>query len=64
MRLGYVSVVIDRDQHEEVTEMHDTMELSAENVAELRALWDRMREEAISDSDRHEIDEIFARQMP
>ncbi len=44
--------------------MHDTMELSAENVAELRALWDRMREEAISDSDRHEIDEIFARQMP
>ena len=33
-------------------------------LEELRALWDRMRQEAISDADRHEIDEIFARQMP
>ena len=41
-----------------------TLELSTESVEELRALWDRLREEAISDSDRHEIDEIFARQMP
>ncbi len=41
-----------------------TLELSTESVEELRALWDRMRQEAISDADRHEIDEIFARQMP
>jgi methylphosphotriester-DNA--protein-cysteine methyltransferase len=48
---------------EEVTDM-TTLELSTESVEELTALWDRLREEAISDSDRHEIDEIFARQMP
>ena len=41
-----------------------TLELSAESVEELRALWDRVRQEAISDAYRHEIDEIFARQMP
>jgi hypothetical protein len=30
---------------------------------ELYALWDRLREEAISESDRHEIDAVFARQV-
>jgi len=42
----------------------DTMELSTDTVQEIRALWDQMREDAISPTDRHEIDEIFARQMP
>ena len=42
----------------------DTLELSTDTVQQLRALWDQMRDAAISDADRHEIDEIFARQMP
>jgi hypothetical protein len=42
----------------------DTMELSTDTEQELRALWDQLREDAISEADRHEIDEIFARQMP
>lgn len=41
-----------------------TLEMSPENAEELRALWDRLRLEAISNADRHEIDAIFARQMP
>ncbi len=39
-------------------------EMGPETVEELRALWDRMRVEAISESDRQEIDDIFARQLP
>ncbi len=35
--------------------------LSSEELAEYYALWDRLRGDAISESDRHEIDEIFAR---
>lgn len=38
--------------------------LPPEDVAETIALWDTMRAAAISDSDRHEIDEIFSRQVP
>jgi hypothetical protein len=38
-----------------------TIEREAED---LQALWDRMRAEAISEADRHEIDEIFSRQLP
>jgi len=30
---------------------------------ELYAMWDRLREEAISEADRHEIDAIFSRQV-
>jgi hypothetical protein len=32
-----------------------------EELAEYYALWDRLRAEAISESDRHEIDAVFAR---
>lgn len=39
-------------------------DLTPETVDELRALWDRLRDEAISDADRHEIDEVFARRLP
>jgi hypothetical protein len=35
-----------------------------ETVEELYALWDRMRDAAISVRDRQEIDDIFARQLP
>jgi hypothetical protein len=38
--------------------------LAPETIAELRAMWDQLRSDAISDADRHEIDEIFSRQMP
>jgi hypothetical protein len=44
--------------------MTTTIEMDPQTVAELRDLWDRTRAEAISDADRHEIDAIFARQMP
>jgi hypothetical protein len=37
---------------------------SPETAEQLRELWDRLRDEAISESDRNEIDEIFARAMP
>jgi hypothetical protein len=48
--------------HEEVTTMTTTtIDREAED---LQALWDRMRAEAISEADRHEIDEIFSRQLP
>jgi hypothetical protein len=71
MECGHVTVVIN-EQRTRCTRRAGrggepdmtTLELSAESVEELRALWDRLREEAISDADRHEIDEIFARQMP
>ncbi len=42
----------------------DTLDIDAESIEELYALWDRLRDEAISDSDRHEIDQIFARHLP
>jgi hypothetical protein len=48
----------------EVTDMTTLTDLTPENVHELLALWDRLRDEAISEADRHEIDEIFARQLP
>jgi hypothetical protein len=32
--------------------------------AEVRALWDALRTEAFSDSERAEIDAIFSRQTP
>lgn len=48
----------------EVIDMTATTDLGPESVEELYALWDRLRAEAISESDRHEIDDIFARQMP
>jgi hypothetical protein len=38
--------------------------LSPEDVTDTIALWDQLREAAISDADRHEIDEIFSRQVP
>lgn len=40
-----------------------TTEMSPD-VQELYALWDRLRTGAISESDRQEIDEVFARQLP
>jgi hypothetical protein len=49
---------------EEVIGMTTTTQLAPETVEDLYLLWDRVRAEAISDSDRHEIDEIFARQLP
>jgi len=39
-------------------------EFEPETVEELYTLWDRMRDAAISDRDRQEIDDIFARQLP
>jgi hypothetical protein len=48
----------------EVIDMTATTEFSPETVEDLYALWDRLRAEAISESDRHEIDDIFARQLP
>ncbi len=48
----------------EVIDMTATTDFSPETVEELYALWDRLRAEAISESDRHEIDDIFARQLP
>ena len=44
--------------------MTATTNFSPETVEDLYALWDRLRAEAISESDRHEIDDIFARQLP
>jgi hypothetical protein len=38
--------------------------MTPEEVSELVGLWDQMRDAAISDADRHEIDEIFSRQVP
>jgi hypothetical protein len=48
----------------EVIDMTATTNDSPETVEDLYALWDRLRAEAISESDRHEIDDIFARQLP
>jgi hypothetical protein len=48
----------------EVFGMQASTDLTPETVEELYALWDQMRAEAISDSDRHEIDDVFARQLP
>lgn len=39
-------------------------DFSPQTVEELYALWDQLRADAISESDRHEIDDIFARQLP
>ncbi len=44
--------------------MTATTEFSPEMVEDVYALWDRLRAEAISERDRHEIDDIFARQLP
>lgn len=38
--------------------------LDAEQLAEQYALWDQLREAAISEADRHEIDDVFARHLP
>ncbi|MGE0818532.1 MAG: hypothetical protein AB7O74_07690 [Candidatus Nanopelagicales bacterium] len=38
--------------------------LAPQDVADTIALWDQLREAAISDADRHEIDAIFSRQLP
>ena len=48
----------------EVIDMTATSDFAPETVEELYALWDRLRAEAISESDRQEIDDIFARQLP
>jgi hypothetical protein len=45
-----------------LTDLHRSQ--APDDVAELIALWDRMRDAAINDRDRHEIDEIFSRQVP
>ena len=39
-------------------------EFTATSVDEIYALWEQLRLEAISEADRHEIDAIFARQVP
>jgi hypothetical protein len=53
---------------EEVSRMGTLTDLrrsmAPDDVAELIKLWDSLREAAISDADRHEIDEIFSRQLP
>lgn len=38
--------------------------LAPQDVTDTIALWDQLREAAISDADRHEIDAIFSRQLP
>jgi hypothetical protein len=48
----------------EVTDMTALIDTTVSSVDELYALWDRLRREAISEADRHEIDDIFARQLP
>ena len=37
--------------------------LSLEELDEYRALWDRLRDDAISESDQQEIDAIFGRSV-
>jgi hypothetical protein len=49
---------------EEVTDMTALIDTTVTSVDELYALWDSLREGAISAADRQEIDDIFARQMP
>lgn len=49
---------------EEVTDMTALIDTTVTSVDELYALWDALREGAISDADRQEIDDIFARQLP
>lgn len=44
-----------------MTALIDTTVMS---VDELSALWDSLREDAISAVNRQEIDDIFARQLP
>ena len=41
-----------------------TTDSAPESVEELLALWDRLRDEAVSSSDRQEIDAIFSRYVP
>jgi hypothetical protein len=48
----------------EVIDMTAGTDFTPETVEELYALWDRLRAEAISDRDRQEIDDVFARQLP
>jgi hypothetical protein len=62
-RMETVDRDVDSDE-KEVIDMTVTTELSPETVEELYATWDQLRAEAISESDRHEIDDIFARQLP
>jgi hypothetical protein len=45
-----------------LTDLHRSM--APADVAELIELWDSLRDAAISDADRHEIDAIFSRQLP
>lgn len=40
------------------------IDTTVSSVDELYALWDRLREEATSAAERHEIDAVFARQAP
>ena len=49
---------------EEVTDMTALIDTTVASVDELYALWDSLREHAISAADRQEIDDIFARQLP
>jgi hypothetical protein len=49
---------------EEVTDMTALIDTTVTSVDELYALWDSLREDAISAADRQEIDDIFARQLP
>jgi len=53
-----------RQTTEEVTDMTALHEFTATSVDEIYALWEQLRLEAISEADRHEIDAIFARQVP
>ena len=41
-----------------------TTDSAPESVEELLALWDRLRDEAVSSSERQEIDAIFSRYIP
>jgi hypothetical protein len=53
-----------RQTTKEVIDMTAPTDFSPQTVEELYALWDQLRADAISESDRHEIDDIFARQLP
>ena len=35
-----------------------------EQLADYYATWERLRDNAFSESEKHEIDEIFSRQLP
>ncbi len=49
---------------EEVTDMTALIDTTVTSVDELYALWDSLRQDAISAADRQEIDDVFARQLP